>query len=205
MNIIYLNTYNSLIKLTRNKKLYNLNKKDTFYDRMIIFFFHLSFLLKNFKNKEKKDELQNFFDFCIRQIELSIREIGYGDATINKKMKEYVNLLFSIIDKINDWENKKFQEKVDIFNYYIEGDNKYDFYVEYFDDFSKNVSKNTFKTISKDIWLFQNAKPQNQDLEREDLILSIKPKILLKIRSLENIVFLTILILKQASIRVDKY
>ena len=151
MNIIYLNTYNSLIKLTRNKKLYNLNKKDTFYDRMIIFFFHLSFLLKNFKNKEKKDELQNFFDFCIRQIVLSIREIGYGDATINKKMKEYVNLLFSIIDKINDWENKKFQEKVDIFNYYIEGDNKYDFYVEYFDDFSKNVSKNTFKTISKDI------------------------------------------------------
>ena len=151
MNIIYLNTYNSLIKLTRNKKLYNLNKKDTFYDRMIIFFFHLSFLLKNFKNKEKKDELQNFFDFCIRQIELSIREIGYGDATINKKMKEYVNLLFSIIDKINDWENKKFQEKVDIFNYYIEGDNKYDFYVEYFDDFSKNVSKNTLKTISKDI------------------------------------------------------
>ena len=151
MSIIYLNIYNSLIKLTRNKKLYNLNKKDTFYDRMIIFFFHLSFLLKNFKNKEKKDELQNFFDFCIRQIELSIREIGYGDATINKKMKEYVNLLFSIIDKINDWENKKFQEKVDIFKYYIEGDDKYDFYVEYFDDFSKNISNNTFKTISKDI------------------------------------------------------
>ena len=24
----------------------------------------------------------------LRQIELSIREIGYGDATINKKMKE---------------------------------------------------------------------------------------------------------------------
>ena len=151
MSIIYLNIYNSLIKLTRNKKLYNLNKKDTFYDRMIIFFFHLSFLLKNFKNKEKKDELQNFFDYCIRQIELSIREIGYGDATINKKMKEYVNLLFSIIDKINDWENKKFQEKVDIFKYYIEGDDKYDFYVEYFDDFSKNISNNTFKTISKDI------------------------------------------------------
>ena len=151
MSIIYLNIYNSLIKLTRNKKLYNLNKKDTFYDRMIIFFFHLSFLLKNFKNKEKKDELQNFFDFCIRQIELSIREIGYGDATINKKMKEYVNLLFSIIDKINDWENKKFQEKVDIFKYYIEGDDKYHFYVEYFDDFSKNISNNTFKTISKDI------------------------------------------------------
>ena len=151
MTNIYLDIYNNLIKLTRNKKLYISNKQDTFYDRMIVLFFHLGFLLKIYKNQESKENLQNFFDYCIRQIELSIREIGYGDATINKKMKEYVNLLFSIIDKINDWENKKFQEKVDIFNYYIEGDNKYDFYVEYFDDFSKNVSKNTFKTISKDI------------------------------------------------------
>ena len=39
MNDIYLNIYNNLIKLTRNKNLYNNNKQDTFYDRMIIFFF----------------------------------------------------------------------------------------------------------------------------------------------------------------------
>ena len=81
----YINIYNNLIKLTRNKKLYDETKKDTFYDRIIIFFFHLSFLLKNYKKKESKDNLQKFFDFCIRQLELSIREIGYGDATINKK------------------------------------------------------------------------------------------------------------------------
>ena len=61
---------------------------------MIILFFHLSFLLKVYKNNVSKKELQNFFDYFVRQIELSIREIGYGDATINKKMKEYVNLLF---------------------------------------------------------------------------------------------------------------
>ena len=106
MNDNYILIYNNLIKLTRNKNLYNNNKPDTFYDRMIIFYFHLAFLLKNYKKMETKDNLQNFFDFCVRQIELSIREIGYGDATINKKMKEYVNLLFSIIDKIDDWEIK---------------------------------------------------------------------------------------------------
>ena len=43
----------------------------------------------------------------MRQIELSIREIGYGDATINKKMKDYINILYSIIDKIDNWEFKK--------------------------------------------------------------------------------------------------
>ena len=43
----------------------------------------------------------------IKQIELSIREIGYGDVSINKKMKEYVNLFYSIIEKIEIWENSK--------------------------------------------------------------------------------------------------
>ena len=78
---------------------------------MIILFFHLGFLFKEYKNIESKENLQNFFDYCVRQIELSIREIGYGDATINKKMKEYVNLLFSIIDKINNWESKGYEKK----------------------------------------------------------------------------------------------
>ena len=73
---------------------------------MIIFFFHLAFLLKEYKSTETKENLQKFFDFSIRQIELSIREIGYGDATINKKMKDYVNFLFSIIDKIDNWDLK---------------------------------------------------------------------------------------------------
>ena len=63
---------------------------------------------------KQKDNLQKFFDYCVRQIELSIREIGYGDATINKKMKDYVNLLFSIIDKIDNWEKKNNDEKKNI-------------------------------------------------------------------------------------------
>ena len=151
MSDIYLNIYNNLIKLTRNKNLYNKKKQDTFYDRMIIFFFHLSFLLKNFKNNETKDELQNFFDFCIRQVELSIREIGYGDATINKKMKEYINLLFSIIDKIDSWDKEDDQNKISIFKFYIDDMENYENYVDYFDKYRIFLSKNTFNRLSKDI------------------------------------------------------
>ncbi len=141
MSNLYLNIYNNLIKLTRNKNLYNNNKQDTFYDRMIIFFFHLGFLLKVYKNIEQKDELQKFFDYCVRQIELSIREIGYGDATINKKMKEYINLLFSIIDKINNWEDLDNLKKREILNVYIGELEKY----------RNFLLKNTFNNLSKDI------------------------------------------------------
>ncbi len=151
MNDIYLNIYNNLIKLTRNKKLYDLKKQDTFYDRMIVLFFHLGFLFKIYKNKETKENLQKFFDYCIRQIELSIREIGYGDATINKKMKEYVNLLFSIIDKINDWELKDNQKKMDIFINYLDDEHNFDNYVEYFEKYRNFLTKNSFNNLSKDI------------------------------------------------------
>ena len=151
MNDYHLRIYNNLIKLTRNKLLYNNNKQDTFYDRLIIFFFHLSFLLKIYKKKESKDELQEFFDFCVRQIELSIREIGYGDASINKKMKEYVNLLFSIIDKIDSWDDKDSKDKANIFKIYIDDILNYEDLIDYFEKYRNFLIKNTFKNLTKDI------------------------------------------------------
>ena len=151
MNNNFLEIYNNLIKLTRNKNLYNSNFQDTFYDRIIIFFFHLAFLLKEYKNKETKNNLQNFFDYCIRQIELSIREIGYGDATINKKMKEYVNLLFSVIDKIDLWEDMDNEKKIEIIKLFIEdGLNFYDL-LNYLEKYRFFLSKNTFNSLSKEI------------------------------------------------------
>ena len=146
----YLNIYNNLIKLTRNKNLYN-NKQDTFYDRLIILFFHISFLLKNYKNIETKQNLQKFFDYCIRQIELSIREVGYGDATINKKMKDYINLLFSLIDKIDDWELKNDSEKLEILKIYISNMSNGKNLLNYFEKYRLFLSKNAFKSLTKDI------------------------------------------------------
>ena len=154
MNIIYLGIYNNLIKLTRNKNLYTNIKQDTFYLRMIIFFLHLSFFLRNFKNVETKKNLQNFFDFCVRQVELSIREIGYGDATINKKMKDYINLLFSMIDKIHDWNNKTNSQKVEILKIYLDKDADVKYILDYVEKYRVFLLKNTFKNLSKDILNF---------------------------------------------------
>ena len=101
MNSEYLNIYNNLIKLTRNKNLYlNLERNDEFSDRLLFLMFHFALFLKKFKSEINKKKSQELFDFFVRQIELSIREIGYGDVSVNKKMKEYVNMFYAILDKI---------------------------------------------------------------------------------------------------------
>ena len=89
----YINIYNILVILTRNKSLYDeYTNEDTFSDRLTIFLFHFAFFLKAFKNKCSKKNLQDLFDYIFKQLELSLREKGHGDVTINKMMKKYINL-----------------------------------------------------------------------------------------------------------------
>ena len=156
MNIEYLNIYNNLIKLTRNKNLYlNLKNKDTFSDRLIILLFHLGFFLKIYKKEISKNEAQNLFDFIIRQIELSIREIGYGDVSVNKKMKDYVNLFYSILEKIDKWDNLKLSEKKDVLGNLMNIKEDNDLFVEYFNKYSVFLLKNSLKIFTKDILEFK--------------------------------------------------
>ena len=109
----YLYIYNNLINYTRNKDLYkNLNRQDNFSDRLTLFLLHFAFFLKNFKNEENKIILQEIYDFNFRQLELSIREIGYGDQSINKKMKDYINLFHSMVSEIHFCDNLSKTDKI---------------------------------------------------------------------------------------------
>ena len=152
----YLNIYNNLIKLTRNKNLYlDLKNNDTFSDRLIIFLFHFGFFLRNYKNEISKNESQEIFDFIIRQLELSIREIGYGDVSVNKKMKEYVNLLYSIIEKIEIWEKLDKTKKILLISNYINIKEDSDLLAIYFEKYSVFLANNTLKNFTKDIIEFK--------------------------------------------------
>ena len=138
----YFNIYNSLIRLSTNKDLYRFFKyQDTFNDRLIFFLLHFAFFLKVYKNEENSKLLQEIYDFNFRQLELSIREIGYGDQSINKKMKDYINLFHSIINEIHYWDtmNKKDKKyKLQIFLTYNEN---IDWLLAYFDSFCENLKK----------------------------------------------------------------
>ena len=148
----FLNIYNNLIKLTRNKILYeNMSNNESFSDRLIIFFFHFAFFLKLYKKQTSRKNLQNLYDFIFRQIELSIREIGYGDASINKKMKEYVNVMYAIINKVELWESLDLTSKSIFFSELINVDKKSTFFVSYFDKYSSYLLKNSFNYFTKEV------------------------------------------------------
>ena len=152
MNKDYINIYNNLVNLSRNKTLFfYFTNKDTFSDRLIIFFFHLAFFFKHFKSKIDKKYLQNFYDYVFRQIELDIREIGYGDQSVNKKMKTYVNLLYSIINKIDKWHNYNIDEKINLFSFYIEIKDNNEKILEYFENYSIYLSKKTLNSFTKSV------------------------------------------------------
>ena len=142
MNNKYHYLYNNLIKLSRNKTLYkSFVKQDTFSDRLIFFLIHFAFFVKNYKNEENTKILQDIYDYIFRQLELSIREIGYGDQSINKKMKDYINLFHSIISEIHFWNDIDKEEKKNKFRLFLENDMEIDHLIDYFDDFEVKLSK----------------------------------------------------------------
>ena len=95
--------------------------------------------------------MQNFYDYTFKQIELDIREIGYGDQSVNKKMKTYINMLYSIIAKIDKWESYNNNDKVEIFKIYIEIKDNNQKLVEYFDKLYIYLSKITLNSFTKSV------------------------------------------------------
>tara|TARA_Y100000590_G_C15584916_1_gene963791 strand:+ start:680 stop:1153 length:474 start_codon:yes stop_codon:yes gene_type:complete len=152
MKVNYINIYNNLVNFSRNKKLYiKFTKKDDFSDRLLIFLIHFAFFLKVYKSKESKKTIQDLYDYIFKQLELSIREIGYGDASINKKMKDYISLLHSIIAKIDDWDKFDTNEKnIFLTNYLNKSENAY-IIVEYFDNYYIYLKNNTFNSFLKGV------------------------------------------------------
>ena len=148
----YLNIYNNLVGLTRNKELYkDFKDQDTFSDRMIFFLLHFAFFLKIYKNDKNKQILQEIYDYVFRQMELSVREIGYGDQSINKKMKDYLNLFHGMIDKIHNWEHLSNESKKEQLIIFVDNAQNSDYLVIYFDKYMKLLANNTLNSHIKGV------------------------------------------------------
>ena len=141
------------MRLTTNKSLYKgiINNQDTFSDRLSIFLFHFAFFLKEFKSKENEKSLQDLYDFNFRQLELSIREIGYGDQSINKKMKDYINVFHGIISEIHFWDEMKFDKKLECMSIFLQNFQNTEYLVDYFDNFSADLKKNNLNSYLKSV------------------------------------------------------
>jgi len=148
----YINIYNNLVNLTRNKELYNnFNNQDTFSDRLIFFLLHFAFFLKIYKENNDKKLLQNIYDYIFRQVELSVREIGYGDQTINKRMKDYLNLFYGMIDKIHDWEALSDKSRTKILEIFLDNATNSQYLTNYFEKYRLKLINNTLNSYIKGV------------------------------------------------------
>ena len=98
--------YNNILALSRNKLLYTIfNLTDTFQNRIHLIFIHVSFLFIKIKHSRYKDVYkifyQKLFDLIFNNIELNMRELGYGDVVINKNMKALIKIFYSILSRVN--------------------------------------------------------------------------------------------------------
>ena len=152
MSLKYTNLYNNLIKLTTNKKLYEgLTKQDTFEDRLVLFLIHFAFFLNVYKNEKNTKILQDIYDLNFRHLELSIREIGYGDQSINKKMKDYINLFHSILSEIHFWGSSDYSKKQKILSNFLKNFDEIENLTIYFDEFRQNLLKKTLNSYLKSV------------------------------------------------------
>ena len=113
-------------------------------------FIHFSIILIIFKNKSVEFN-QKTYDSLFNNIENNLRELGFGDVSVNKKMKDYVNLFFSILEKIEKWDISNISEKKQTLGNLMNIKDDNDLFVLYFNKFSVFLTKNSLKIFTKDI------------------------------------------------------
>ena len=104
-----------------------------------------------FKKNTEKKILQEIYDCNFKQLELSIREMGYGDIAINKKMKNYINIFHTILNKIENWENLSDFEKSKILSNFLNINEVKPNLIDYFNKYLLNLTNNTLNYYIKGV------------------------------------------------------
>jgi len=95
--------------------------------------------------------LQEIYDFIFKQLEISIREIGYGDQSINKKMKDYINIFHSMVSEIHFWDDLNKSEKLKKISFFLDDFKNIDYLLDYFEKFNDKLSKKTLNYYLKSV------------------------------------------------------
>ena len=137
--------YNNILLLSRNELFYTkFDLSDTFQNRIHLIFIHISFIFIKIKIDMKdngyKAFYQKLFDLLFKQIELNMREVGYGDVSVNKYMKSLIKSFYNILLYSENYKKEKKESKNVFFSGYLKRniDQKVannDLLIKYFDKF----------------------------------------------------------------------
>ena len=102
-------TYQNIIKRSRSKFFYlNLEIEDNFESRFDIIILHSFIIFYYFKKiKSHKSEFaQSLFDYMFKDFDNNLREMGFGDIAVNKKMKVFISAFYGRISQYSKGINE---------------------------------------------------------------------------------------------------
>ncbi len=122
--------YQNIVEISRSKFFYiEYGLEDSFETRFDLIIFHSFMIFYFYKtmNIEKSQIPQNLFDYMFNDFENNLREMGFGDIAVNKKMKLFVRAFYGrlsqyskSLDLVKKKNDKTLLEKT-IFNNIFKG------------------------------------------------------------------------------------
>ena len=153
----YNDLYNKIISLTREKFFYTeISLKDELITRIYLVLFHLGFILELLKKNSKNKKLaQNIYDSFFINIDLHLREIGHGDVSVNKKMKDLIKLFYEILLYCEQWDILGSKDKMKFLTNLFDTNNKMNFDKQklliYLDNYRYNLKDISLNFLIKGI------------------------------------------------------
>ena len=122
--------YNKILTLSRDKLFFlQFELADTFQNRVNLIFFHTSFIFIKFKKMNKKENYDTFsqklFNCIFSQIELNVRENGFGDSIVNKNMKFLVKVFYDILLNFESFKKNSIKRNNIFLHKYLELNKQY--------------------------------------------------------------------------------
>lgn len=106
--------YQNIVERSRSKFFYiDLFIDDTFEGRFDLIIFHAFIIFYYYKQKELKDInlSQKIFDHMFGDFENNLREMGFGDIAVNKKMKIFIKAFYGRISEYSKSIDLYFSKK----------------------------------------------------------------------------------------------
>ena len=153
----YNDLYNKIISLTREKFFYTeISLKDELITRIYLVLFHLGFILELLKKNSKNKKLaQNIYDSFFINIDLHLREIGHGDVSVNKKMKDLIKLFYEILLYCEQWDIMGSKNKMKFLKNLFDNNNEMNFDKQklliYLDNYRYNLQDISLNFLIKGI------------------------------------------------------
>jgi cytochrome b pre-mRNA-processing protein 3 len=162
------NIYTNIVKTSRNKSFFlNYQVDDTVEGRFDVIILH-SFLIFDYLvniNDQKSDLAQKLFDCMFLDFDSSLREMGFGDIAVNKRMKQFIKAFYGriknydkSISQLKELSDDKFLKETILRNIYKDKEINsecIDFWISYITNNMKHFRSKTLDENIKDSFTFK--------------------------------------------------